>query len=62
MTPATVHYGLADNLTVKRQELLALAYARHPERFVKGLPTPPRLPEAVWINPPQVKEVKAGAE
>lgn len=62
MTPATVHYGLADNLTVKRQELLTLAYARHPERFVKGLPTPPQLPEAVWINPPQVKEVKAAAE
>jgi len=57
MTPATVHYGLANDLTVKRQELLALAYAQHPERFVKGLPTPPQLPEAVWINPPQVKGV-----
>jgi putative transposase len=57
MTPATVHYGLADDLTVKRQRLLAAAYAQHPERFVKGLPTPPQLPEAVWINPPQVKGV-----
>ena len=62
MTPATVHYGLADELTVRRQGVLAAAYAQHPERFVKGLPTPPQLPEAVWINPPQVKEVKAGAE
>lgn len=62
MTPATIHYGLADDLTVKRQRLLAAVYAQHPERFVKGLPTPPQLPEAVWINPPQVKEVKEGAE
>lgn len=57
MTPATVHYGLADELTVRRQSVLAAAYVQHPERFVKGLPTPPQRPEAVWINPPQVKEV-----
>jgi putative transposase len=55
MTPATVHYGLADDLRIKRQRVLATAYAQHPERFVKGLPTPPKLPEAVWINPPQEK-------
>lgn len=57
MTPATVHYGLADELTVRRQSVLTAAYAQHPERFVKGPPTPPQLPEAVWINPPQIKEV-----
>jgi putative transposase len=55
MTPTTVHYGLADDLRIKRQAVLAAAYAQHPERFVKGLPTPPKLPEAVWINPPQEK-------
>lgn len=53
MTPATVHYGLAEELTAKRQVVLAGAYAQHPERFVKGRPTPPQLPDAVWINPPQ---------
>jgi putative transposase len=31
---------------------LQAAYAAHPERFVRGRPTPPTLPEAVWINPP----------
>jgi putative transposase len=53
MTPATVHYGLADDLTARRQIVLSAAYAQHPERFVKGLPLPPQLPDAVWINPPQ---------
>jgi putative transposase len=53
MTPATVHYGLADDLTARRQIVLSAAYAQHPERFVKGLPLPPQLPNAVWINPPQ---------
>jgi len=29
-----------------------MAYEKHPERFVKGPPEHPTLPEAVWINPP----------
>ena len=29
-----------------------IAYAAHPERFVNGIPSPPKLAEAVWINPP----------
>jgi len=52
MTPATVHYGLADQFSAQRQEVLQAAYEAHPERFVKGMPAPPRVPEAVWINPP----------
>jgi len=52
MTPATVHYGLDVELTVKRQVTLLSAYEQHPERFVNGPPTPPQLPTAVWINPP----------
>lgn len=56
MTPATVHYGQADDLTNRRQIVLSVAYAQHPERFVKGLPIPPQLPAAVWINPPSAKE------
>jgi putative transposase len=52
MTPAIVHYGLAEETRVKRQGILLAAYAQHPERFVKGEPTPPPLPQAVWINPP----------
>jgi putative transposase len=52
MTPATVHYGLVAELTVQRQVTLQAAYEKHPERFVMGLPTPPKSPTAVWINPP----------
>lgn len=56
MTPATVHYGRAAALTAQRQATLHAAYEAHPERFVKGLPQPPALPEAVWINPPVSEE------
>jgi putative transposase len=52
LTPAAVHYGTAARLFADRQQTLAMAYAAHPERFVKGLPVPPALPMAVWINPP----------
>ena len=52
MTPATVHWGMDDQVTVQRQQVLRAAYAAHPERFVKGMPTPPQAPDAVWINPP----------
>jgi putative transposase len=52
LTPATVHHGHAPAVRAARQEVLAMAYAAHPERFVRGRPQPPALPEAVWINPP----------
>ena len=53
MTPAAVHFGLAGPLHQQRQQVLDQAYVAHPERFVKGLPQPPALPEAVWLNPPE---------
>ena len=52
MTPAAVHYGLAEMVHKQRRQVLAAAYAAHPERFVHGEPTPPRWPDEVWINPP----------
>ena len=52
MTPATVHYGQAAELTVRRQAVLTAAYEKYPERFVQGQPVAPQLPTAVWINPP----------
>lgn len=58
MTPATVHYGQAEALTEKRQTVLAAMYAKHPERFVRGRPLAPQLPEAVWINPPPLQDEK----
>lgn len=52
MTPADVHYGRADAVQAARTATLAAAYAAHPERFVRGRPTPQRPPAVVYINPP----------
>ena len=52
MTPAAVHSGHAAALREKRARVLAAAHAARPERFVRGVPRPPDLPRAVWINPP----------
>ena len=53
LTPASVHYGQAPALLAARQDVLSLAYAAHPERFVKHPPAPETLPAEVWINRPQ---------
>ena len=60
MTPATVHDGRASTMRDARQRVLSAAYAAHPERFVRPPPQPPRLPHAVWINPP--KEASASQD
>ena len=52
MTPERVHYGLAESVSQARNVTLERAYQLHPERFVRKQPEPPRLPGAVWINPP----------
>lgn len=57
MTPAAVHYGQAQQLYDQRVAVLADAYARNPERFVRQPPLPPALPAAAWINKPETKEV-----
>ena len=51
LTPAVVHYGLAEGVRERRKTVLAAVYAAHPERFVNGLPQPAELPPTVWINP-----------
>ncbi len=61
LTPAVVHYGQAQQVREKRQRTLQKAFALHPERFVRGLPKPHPLPEAVWINPP-LKAQRISAE
>lgn len=53
LTPAVVHSGQAPAVLAERQRVLTAAYAAHPERFVKGPPTPGALPKEVWINRPQ---------
>jgi putative transposase len=52
LTPAMVHSGQAAAVRAHRADVLAAAYAAHPERFVRRPPAPPALPAAVWINPP----------
>jgi len=52
LTPAMVHYGQAESVLQQRQAVLDVAYQRHPERFVRSAPKPPRLPSEVWINKP----------
>lgn len=52
MTPAIVHYGRALELRDHRARVLAAAHEANPERFVHGVPQPPRLPTAAWINQP----------
>jgi putative transposase len=52
LTPVTVHYGQAQAVIEKRRQVLQVAYAAHPERFVRGEPEPPSLPTEVWINKP----------
>lgn len=51
-TPKHVHYGLAKHAYDLRAKTLRAAFEAHPERFVKGIPTPLSVPKEVWINPP----------
>ena len=53
LTPATVHYGKDSIVTNQRQLVLTVAFSNHPERFARGAPRPPRVPDAVWINKPK---------
>lgn len=55
-TAADVHHGTAAAIQASRATVLTAAYHRHPERFVRRPPVPPRLPAAAWINPPSEKE------
>jgi putative transposase len=52
-TPADVHYGRAELVQAQRGLVLETAYAAHPERFVRKVPTPPALPTVAWINKPE---------
>jgi putative transposase len=53
LTPEAVHAGRAPEVIAARNVVLAEAWRRHPERYVRGCPTAPELPQAVWINPPR---------
>lgn len=60
LTPHDVHHGLAAERIARRADVLAAAYAAHPERFVHHAPRPSPAPTHVWINPPaEVPTVRA---
>jgi putative transposase len=56
MTPFDVHYGRAQARFAARAAALRQAFEVTPERFVRGVPTPPALPRAVWINKPRTPD------
>ena len=43
----------ADTIHAARQATLDAAFLSTPERFVRQPPKPPKVPTAVWINPPK---------
>lgn len=56
LTPAVVHFDQVKAVQSQRQKTLDMAFNNHPERFVKGKPTVPKLPKSVWINPPKTEQ------
>ena len=52
LTPDDVHHHRAHSVLQQRERTLQAAWTHHPERFVRGVPQPDPLPQAVWINPP----------
>ena len=61
LTPFDVHHGLAKIRLAEREAALRKAFAATPERFVRGVPAPPPLPQAVWINKPRTMNPHACA-
>ena len=53
MTPETVHNGRAHARFQQRADTLNVAFLANSKRFKDRAPQPPRLPTAVWINPPK---------
>ena len=51
-TPADVHFGMAEVVREKRQDVLDAAYAAMPDRFRRP-PQAPQIPEVFWINRPE---------
>ena len=57
MAPTSVHRGQDAAITTARASTLNDAFALNPERFKGKRPTPPIVPEKVYINPPLKKEI-----
>jgi len=57
LTPASVHYGEANQVQQVRQGVMLTAYQAHPARFSRGIPSVKGAPIAVWINPPKTMQI-----
>jgi putative transposase len=53
-TPASVHFGTADDMQAARADVLEAAYAANPRRFCNRKPRLPRMPTIAWINKPTI--------
>jgi putative transposase len=53
LTPAVVFGGTVDQVVSARQVARDASFARHPERFVRGLPIVARPDAEVWIIRPE---------
>jgi putative transposase len=59
LTPESVHYGFADELLLKRRNVLLKAFEENPKRFRNKKPNPKKLPRSVWINKPDnIEEIE----
>ena len=56
-TPASVHYGTAEEVRIQRQATLSDAFAANPARFRHRPPVAPIIPSVAWINQPVREEV-----
>jgi hypothetical protein len=50
---AVVHRGEIDAVTQASKATLSGAFKAQPERFVRGMPWPPPVPQTAWINNPK---------
>jgi len=57
MTPEAVHHGRDKAITAARALTLQNAFENTPKRFKGKQPKPPKVPAAVYINPPLSKEI-----
>ena len=53
LTPESVHYGYGETILIKRHNAMMTAYLKNPLRFKNQPPKLKKLPEAVYINPPE---------
>jgi len=53
-TPASMHFGTADDVQAARTTVLNAAYAANPRRFCNRRPAAPKMPTIAWINKPAI--------